>query len=449
MRRPPQDAEKKPLIPPHIRLNFKAQHVSQMRKYQLITPLYGGGVNPAEADSVTVIRGSGVRGQLRFWWRACHGGRYSSLQAMKKAEDKLWGAASTKDDPCPSQVQITTEVDSHDCGQPFVHRKPNGEIIPISDFSSPYSYAAFPLRDKAGAVVLDGIKFKLEITYPEDKMDDIQATLWAWETFGGIGARTRRGFGALRLLSLDNVEEHSLAANEIRQDIEEKLKQYVVEGIWPRGVPHLSRYLSFKIIILNKDPHATWRYLIAKLKEFRQQRNPGSKPNRPGRSKWPEPEAIRRLSGQRMTNKLVDGMRKTHSPLPPILDEFPRASFGLPIIFHFKDSNTRNHDDLISDPRKTSLQLARFDRLASPLILRPLACAGDQAAGLALILENGCQLDELGVKLKAIEGTEQDWRVRTELDAAKAAMIVKPDGTKLLGDATNVLKAFLNFLIQS
>ena len=37
------------------------------------------------------------------------------------------------------------------------------------------------------------VHFTLTIVYPKAKSKEVEAALWAWETFGGIGARTRRG----------------------------------------------------------------------------------------------------------------------------------------------------------------------------------------------------------------------------------------------------------------
>ena len=48
------------------------------------------------------------------------------------------------------------------------------------------------------------------ITYPTQWSAEIEAALWAWETFGGLGARTRRGFGALHLLEINGESARSL-----------------------------------------------------------------------------------------------------------------------------------------------------------------------------------------------------------------------------------------------
>ncbi|MEA2007957.1 MAG: type III-B CRISPR module RAMP protein Cmr1, partial [Chloroflexota bacterium] len=71
---------------------------TEVRRYKLITPLYGGGVGDNEADPVTVVRGTEIRGHLRFWWRATQGGRYSTIDEMRKAEGKIWGSTENESD---------------------------------------------------------------------------------------------------------------------------------------------------------------------------------------------------------------------------------------------------------------------------------------------------------------------------------------------------------------
>src|SRR6266567_2982933 len=72
--------------------------ITQVREYKLITPLFGGGVEKSEADPVTIIRGTEIRGQLRFWWRACRVANYPTIEDLKEAEDKIWGSANKNRD---------------------------------------------------------------------------------------------------------------------------------------------------------------------------------------------------------------------------------------------------------------------------------------------------------------------------------------------------------------
>src|SRR5712692_5047904 len=95
LRKPPiTELQTPPPVAPVELLGF----ITQQREYELITPLFGGGVEPGFADPVTVVRATEIRGQLRFWWRAMRGGNPNfdgELRKMKQVEDLIWGAAST------------------------------------------------------------------------------------------------------------------------------------------------------------------------------------------------------------------------------------------------------------------------------------------------------------------------------------------------------------------
>jgi CRISPR-associated protein Cmr1 len=347
---------------------------------------------------------------------------------MKEAEDALWGAASTEARPRPSQVQIHVEI-SH-AGKPFVAK----DGVPIGQPKSRYGYVAFPLNDKPENTVQEGVKFVLTISYPrvmEDKKEsrrdtqaEVEAALWAWETFGGVGARTRRGFGALCRADV----KLPVKPEEVEKLIRQGLEQHVTDGQWPKNVPHLMRQSQFKVTALSQDGLAAWQYLIKALKDFRQDRPWNDKTKRPGRSRWPEPEAIRKRTGQRLP---------AHALLPTQIDRFPRAVFGLPIIFQFKDQDRSNPTNPHKDPRQTTLQGANNrDRLASPLILRPFLCAGDKGVGLALILAGPrVPLEELTLK-----GAPDRRPIESSLTRAEAKQIPMLDGE------TDVLHAFLKTL---
>jgi len=416
--------------------------ITQVRSYELITPLFGGGVKPGEADPVTVVRGTEIRGQLRFWWRACRGGRFNgSLAEMKEAEDKLWGAASTEKKALPSQVDVVlltwyageTENPFEVIADPIDKRagRPKPKLKANKSVALPY--VAFPLQPSEEEIRTGGIgmktktvhnkvHFTLKITYPDEQQQEVEATLWAWETFGGVGARTRRGFGALKLVSVDGKPMPQPVVSEVDDEIRRGLEKHVVSGTWPDGVPHLSLSLRMKVTGGQVDIKAAWDYLIKHLRNFRQSRTGGSQ-RQPGRSLWPEPDEIRRLTKCRC--KRYDGSISS-------IGKFPRAAFGLPVVFHFKDKNT-------GDPYDTTLTCGEkeCDRLASPLILRPLACR-DGAVGLAVVLEGtGVGKVPGGLILKKEDECEKSWPVEAMVDAKEAQNIPPLNGE------TDVLQAFL------
>lgn len=414
-----------PAVTPNDQPNNGPKMVTEIRKYEVITPLYGGGEEPGKPDSVTVVRAAEVRGHLRFWWRATRGGQFNgSLEKMMRREEEIWGSSGEKGKPGPSRIVVSvleantgTKIDRKE-----VSTSKGKEIKEIADPRSPWSYVAFPLRSepgkKAAGAVYVNVSFTLEIRYPQEFKEDVEAALWAWETFGGIGARTRRGFGALRREGTP-LGTCLSAKNAILQG----LKKYVVQGKWPAGVPHLTQGLRFECKT-SKDPVSAWEILFTRLKNFRQMRLKGA--TSPGRSYWPEPDEIRRLT---------QSAHAYHKPKHPV-KKFPRAKFGLPIIFQFKDKKD-------GDPDQTSLEGLNQDRLASPLILRPIQCA-DGAVGLAAILEweplqpgDEPYTPPGGLKLK---GAPNDPRVKSNLTLEEAKQILPLNGK------TDVLQAFLDTL---
>lgn len=444
--------------PPTKSMDVKREGwITEIRKYKVITPLFGGGAKPQEADEITVVRATEVRGHLRFWWRATRGGQWKgNLTKMKHHEEEIWGSPAEKGKPGPSKIIVRVVA-------PEKEKVPNkikqidsyNDKVEIGEPKSPWGYVAFPLKKNirqkkpAGSVIEEGLEFTVELKYPEDQKIEIEIeeALWAWETFGGIGARTRRGFGAIQLIEKTRngktVGFDKSTRDDVRKSIAGHLGKYVQDSYsWGAGVPHLPLDLArIKVVAEDKSKDSpttfreskyAWKFLFDKLKEFRQARKGF------GRSYWPEPDAIRRLPGMTTTSK--------HSKRLDHIDKFPRAQFGLPIVFKFKDGPEADNPPNPPDPPETMLQGAEHDRLASPLILRPIACS-DGAVGLAIVLDwklvNSTEKysPPNGLILKGVPGHSPS--VQSELSPADLSSI-RIDSLK--GKTNDVLQAFLNYL---
>jgi CRISPR-associated protein Cmr1 len=423
----------------------------------LITPLLGGGVESKEADPVKCVTEKGIRGQLRFWWRACKGAsaltsQRDILRDLKQREDALWGNAGSAKNTLPSKVSLAVKILKPGFeDEPFIlernrpQRRP-GTVVP--------AYAAFSLQPTEEErtrivngqlqlrVVRIGVEFELTIglapALTVEQTEEIDAALWCWETFGGVGGRTRRGFGALQLVKQGDQVVEAPPLAKVDETIKQRLSEIIANGNWHESVPHVStkaghlkltRALDPRVDFTTNDGEAmpltkalrAWRHLIDSLQRFRQ--SPRTSTEFRGRSHWPEPDAIRR----RTTNA------DHRVPKDPAIDKFPRAAFGLPIIFKFK-----NEDVVRGDPDQTTLSGgANYNRLASPLILRPLACANGDAAGLALVLDTPRTPPDGAV----LEG---HGAVQIDLTATEAGQI-KPL-SHIAPIETDVLKAFLKIV---
>ncbi|MCL4514099.1 MAG: type III-B CRISPR module RAMP protein Cmr1 [Firmicutes bacterium] len=365
----------------------------------LVTPLFGGGPIPGENDPVTLIRGSSIRGHLRFWWRATRGASFESVESLRRREGEIWGTAES-----PSPVMLlVSELTKGEAG-PWAKYEadPKGggvRSIPTPVNSSYPSYALFPFQGKAEkareirkvteypATVTTGVSFKLTLQWPAD-MDiakDIEASVWAWVNFGGLGARTRRGCGSLFCKELAPTAEDTRA---LQQWYARHLEQYGIQTSqavrpWPT-LPEqpLVRSNQAGGPLLNSVK--AWSKSINILQQFRQGLGVGrnrKEDEKPGRSFWPEADSLRRVTKQKDPGHAESITTSENA--------FPRAEFGLPIVFHFKNEPPRGSKGVSGrDPADGRLlPTGDTERMASPLILKALAVGPNQAIPMILQLK--------------------------------------------------------------
>ena len=363
-------------------------------KCKLMTPMYGGGVEPGKVDCAMPIRPSAIRGQLRFWWRLLNRAGRAPKDLFANESD-LWGGIASAGSRAS---RVALHVDAEPIG--------SGQMVDARSRDFP-SYALILERGDKASLLHAGYVFTLTLRFPETTAKQrgqvIEALRW-WASFGGVGARTRRGVGAIEATG------GALALPPVSR-----------EEVEPRGGRMVLRPPGRNAI-------DAWRKAVDALSDFRQGRNVGRNPgrgNRPGRSRWPEPDAIRRHRHQHATG---------HQPEYPVDGLYPRAGFGLPIVFHFKDRGDPAPDAV--------LEPDRGDRMASPLILRPYF-DGARYRPLALLLPGWADSVSVPVSFGServgLAWPEEPGK-RTEL-----ANLVPP----MQGRGTDALTAFLDYFEPS
>lgn len=419
---------KKPPEPAALTLQSVEEReiVRETRTYRFLTYVMGGGVKVSsdertrhikERDERTPIRVASIRGQLRFWWRACNPSKCKTLEELWKREAEIWGSAAKHSNVKIAVPRQPSRPREHQVYQ-YVPKqnKVTGKTdypVRVADKQDDLAYGAFPLQPSSKAQeamprmepgVLQDYgtqEFAIEFAYPQALQDDIRAALWAWETFGGLGARTRRGFGAIERIDVAT----SFTDTRKRLDL---FRDYPVIV----GVPSLAE--ARFAFAQTTQPHSVgaWTRCLNALRRLRQGPDLGRNPAQPGspspagRSRWPEPEQIRKHTEQRS---------EKHKRLPVQVERFPRAAFGLPIIFHFQGGAKRS-EERGKDPADSELKPANADRMASPLILRPMR-DGTVFRACALVLTTTMP-ESIVLKTKA-----KTIPVEVTLDSAHAAQI--------------------------
>ncbi len=162
-------------------------------RFRVVTPLFMGGADPMRTE----LRLSGIKGVLRFWWRALawceHEG---SLKRIREEEGEIFGSAE-KGQSCAIMRLIVNKNEKNPeiqgpglryLGYGLFEQKENRERIPspVSDFSVLFNIRQGKCRD-------------LDAEYVREQL--IRA-LKVMGLLGGIGARSRRGWGSLTLTGL-------------------------------------------------------------------------------------------------------------------------------------------------------------------------------------------------------------------------------------------------------
>jgi len=182
---------------------------------EIVTPCFLRG-----AQQTAEWRAASIRGQLRWWFRAVAGAAYEGdLQKVRDAEDLLFGSTDRssllriRTSPTPAAVPGSTHF-------PLGPSLTAAEIANLwgerneatlrrlrldRDGSRPVHYLGF------GPIVGNQLErpylppetpVHFEILWMRDLEDSnlrlFDQALWAWLHLGGIGGRSRRGFGSLQ-----------------------------------------------------------------------------------------------------------------------------------------------------------------------------------------------------------------------------------------------------------
>jgi CRISPR-associated protein Cmr1 len=290
------------------------------------------------------------------------------------------------------------------------------------------AYGVFPFQEnrrenRPARSGRNGVKFDVMLRFPaKPYLIEVMTAFRAWILFGGIGARTRRGLGALHCPAL------------FPQPIDRQGQWFRREwqNTWklPPSGPRPWPVLADAPLLSAPLPgaRAAWAKALHQLREFRQGYGTGrdGEPRNPGRSFWPEADSLR----------MITGRGEYHHMSSLTVDEpaFPRTELGMPIVMRFKGKEDGLNDCNL-EPAEPEM---RTSRMASPIILRPLPVPGNQYVALVLGL---LARKPAGVYIPKLFGKEY-WRGASEIERPDLATY--PD-SPMKGTNGSALDAFMAF----
>jgi len=167
----------------------------------VVTPLFSGD-DPDSGRVDSPVRVPSIRGVLRFWLRALAAGhQILDRQGLWQQEQAVFGSTER---PSPIALRISGQPRAVRTAKPdwvLYPRPAPGEKDGFHGAQYLLGQGLWSYRDgitrpfvEPQRTVTLGVRF----TDDESVNNLFMLALWAWLTYGGLGARTRRGFGQLR-----------------------------------------------------------------------------------------------------------------------------------------------------------------------------------------------------------------------------------------------------------
>lgn len=420
------------------------------RTYEVrtVTPVFGGGATAGIADPLYPVRATAILGSLRRWWRATKGRKFDDVARLREAEARIWGGAGMA---AKIRVRVTLVL---------VAQEITRAQLTTPEFRN-LNYVLFGFglglegdergdempRSNSDVIGFGSLSFNLHFTVESSLVGDLEAAMWAWTNFGGLGSRTRRGCGSLYCKAFAPGDHSSPVLRQWFQDgIKEHCSPKAAKGPVSSGYVDVPPFANLQPL----KPMQAWTKVIEDFAYFRQGEGLG-RPTRvpnsdhPGRSYWPEADTLRARTGYAD----LAHRRSVTVTQPTLQTLVPRSQFGLPLQIKFQAPNC------IEDRKnECTIYPQGSDRMASPLIVKPLAFGdGTYAVRIALVSVAAstnpselriCFLDEHEAAKESIRAKRGPTVVAGSSDDLRYAnspvkRFVKRDGP---------LKAFVTYLVK-
>ena len=176
--------------------NPKLEQNTIRATYRIATPMFCGG-----AEQQAEFRLASFKGVLRFWWRALEWGRIRDLTKLRKEEAALFGASDESIGQSKVRLRIVDQrlAASVGVGQVFEAGRLNGAQYLGYGVMNPQSGELKRSMIPSGTF---GVECLLSPRLSLDQREAVMNALILVGTVGGLGSKSRKGYGSLTLTQL-------------------------------------------------------------------------------------------------------------------------------------------------------------------------------------------------------------------------------------------------------
>ena len=397
--------------------------------YRIVTPMF---IGDAEQNA-SGISPSSIKGSLRFWWRALNWNRYlnqaqgdenQALHLLHQHEATLFGSTAEKDNPNSGQGAFILRVTPQ-----------NLKILSAADLDNHPDYnlktsqwhsyflglGLMEYQAKKGnfyqrSAIVSGT-FTLQLfCRTAEHSEELKQLLLLWGLFGGLGSRSRKGFGSISISEL-TVSGKSEALPKNQQELIEILENLFKANQQTSESPYSAFSKNSRLIMSEKSSKPAWQQLGSVAKAMQLYRGWGYKTD------------VHRINNEKANHEAYQHKVADHELVYQLAQdrEPPRKIpdnllFGLPRSYSLS-SQGRQEIKLESfarlgdgDPDKN-----KRSRRAAPLFIHVHQFENDESLVMQLFLPARFLPEQDVIKLKRKNGEfnipvpeDTDWQVINE-----------------------------------
>ncbi len=339
-------------------------------KFHVVTPLFMSGSDKFRAE----LRVPSIKGVLRFWYRALALGRLGSVSKVLEEESRIFGSAGNDVGQAKVHLRLNLPENVVQYKDPILKYADGEPVGPGARYLGYGVVEAVPSKKRntrEGQILRSCLKYPFEGTLSllikngtsSDDVKSIESAIIAMSLFGGLGSRSRKGYGSFNLAELKLGEEILIKmpkdADDLRLMIKSLFENYKIAAY--SGLPPYTAYSDLtRIDIIDKgsDPLRLLNSVGEAIQMYRSWGRGG------------------KVNGKDAERNFKDDHDLALEAITKRVDTHPRrVAFGLPHNYYFS-----------SQQEKVDVKPAKLERRASPLFIHIQELANKQYAAVTTIL---------------------------------------------------------------
>lgn len=225
--------------------------------FTISTPMFLGG---ADNQNTAELRPTSVKGVMRFWFRAINYGKYQDYKKVKNAEDELFGSTNSqssfflkldtqnvKSETKQSELKKMFDNNIFYLGYGLDYEKETIEEDTEIQKNKRKESQGNKTEKLYRHCLIPGQTFTVELLIKPKHQDQLEVEdlikpIKALGLFGGLGSRSRRGFGSVTLNSIYVDDQEYWVAPNSRVDLENTFKDFYQNLEISKGIPEYTAF---------------------------------------------------------------------------------------------------------------------------------------------------------------------------------------------------------------